>query len=102
MRNNSIVSLHRLAVVVVAVSKGMSSAAMFGAGRALQVDSAVASTIASMTATSGSSGTSSKSTDELEMNKAVAECVEMASQQMDAATLQNAKQSLFSSKSSST
>lgn len=90
-------------------SKGMSSASMFGAGRPLQVDSTVAialemgdsrvaNTIASMTSSSGA--TSLKSTDEATMNKAVAECVELASQQLDATTLQNAKQSLFSSKSS--
>jgi COP9 signalosome complex subunit 5 len=90
-------------------SKGMSSASMFGAGRPLQVDPAVAialemgdsrvaNTIASMTSSTGA--TSLKSTDEATMNKAVAECVELASQQLDATTLQNAKQSLFSSKSS--
>ena len=83
---------------------------MFGAGRPLQVDSAVAialemgdsrvaNTIASMTSSSGA--TPLKSTDESTMNTAVAECVELASQQLDATTLQNAKQSLFASSKSS-
>ena len=59
-------------------------ATVFGSGRGVQVDSSITGTSAAMTRT-----------DEMGMDKAVKQIVEMASAQIDTELLQNAKQKVF-------
>lgn len=75
-----------------ASSKPLSSVFGSSVGRGVQVDSAVAGTLAAMSA-------SVTKSEESTMDKAVKEVVEMASEQIDTEMLQHAKQQLFSKSS---